>query len=171
MAFSRRDSKPRRFLSGLNAELESGRDLASAPQSRSSRGSDSGLKVLGSKPCLHPLIAAHQEAKLVVGFWLNPKDRGHTHHVLVFTIELPSNRLRLIRLPFPARRFRLLPSAICRDTVRKRRDRAQCHRRARREQSIPAFALFLAPCASNHSGNPMTRGARGRPKPPGRIRW
>mgnify|MGYP001085872753 CR=1 FL=1 len=39
-------------------------------------GQQEGVKVgytrLGTKPCLHPLLAVIEEAKLVVGFWLRP---------------------------------------------------------------------------------------------------
>jgi len=35
-------------------------------------GVQTGYTRLGTKPCLHPLLAVLEEAKLVVGFWLRP---------------------------------------------------------------------------------------------------
>jgi hypothetical protein len=69
-------------------------------------GHQEGVRVghtrVGLKPCLHPLLAVLEEAKLVVQFWLRP---GHAHcasNLIAFTLDLLDNlprhlRLRLIR--------------------------------------------------------------------------
>jgi hypothetical protein len=61
-----------------------------------------GYTRLGNKPCLHPLLAVLEEAKLVVGFWLRPGNTGCANNLIAFTLEvlhqLPSHiRLRLVR--------------------------------------------------------------------------
>jgi hypothetical protein len=69
-------------------------------------GHQEGVKVgytrLGTKPCLHPLLAVLEEAKLVVGFWLRPGNCACANNVVAFTLELLANlpkhiRLRLVR--------------------------------------------------------------------------
>ena len=69
-------------------------------------GHQEGVKVgytrLGTKPCLHPLLAVLEEAKLVVGFWLRPGNAGCANNVVAFTLDLLANfpkwiRLRLVR--------------------------------------------------------------------------
>lgn len=69
-------------------------------------GQQEGVKVgytrLGTKPCLHPLLAVLEEAKLVVGFWLRPGNCACCNNVVAFTLELLANipkhiRLRLVR--------------------------------------------------------------------------
>jgi Transposase DDE domain group 1 len=69
-------------------------------------GHQEGVKVghtrLGLKPCLHPLLAALSEVKLVVQFWLRPGNTHCSNNVVGFTQELLSNlprhlRLRLVR--------------------------------------------------------------------------
>ena len=61
-----------------------------------------GYTRMGVKPCLHPLLAVLEEAKLVVGFWLRPGNTACANNVVAFTLELLANlpkhiRLRLVR--------------------------------------------------------------------------
>ena len=56
-----------------------------------------GYTRLGIKPCLHPLLAVLEEAKLVVGFWLRPGNSACANNVVEFTRDL------LARLPHPLR--------------------------------------------------------------------
>jgi len=61
-----------------------------------------GYTRLGNKPCLHPLLAVLEEAKLVVSFWLRPGNSSCAHNIIAFTLELLGNlpahiRLRLVR--------------------------------------------------------------------------
>lgn len=65
-------------------------------------GVRTGYTRLGTKPCLHPLLAVLEEAKLVVGFWLRPGNASCANNVVAFTLELLANlpswiRLRLVR--------------------------------------------------------------------------
>jgi len=69
-------------------------------------GHQEGVKVgytrLGTKPCLHPLLAVLEEAKLVAGFWLRPGNASCANNVVAFTLDLldylPSFiRLRVVR--------------------------------------------------------------------------
>jgi hypothetical protein len=65
-------------------------------------GVATGYTRLGTKPCLHPLLAVLAEAKLVVGFWLRPGNAGCANNVVAFTLDLLANlpawiRLRLVR--------------------------------------------------------------------------
>lgn len=69
-------------------------------------GQQEGVKVgytrLGTKPCLHPLLAVLEEAKLVVGFWLRSGNCACCNNVVAFTLDLLANipkhiRLRLVR--------------------------------------------------------------------------
>jgi hypothetical protein len=69
-------------------------------------GHQEGVKVgytrLGTKPCLHPLLAVLEEAKLVAGFWLRPGNSSCASNVIAFTLDLlnylPSFiRLRVVR--------------------------------------------------------------------------
>jgi hypothetical protein len=57
-----------------------------------------GYTRMGNKPCLHPLLAVLEEAKLVVGFWLRPGNTSCAHNVVAFTLELLSNLPRHLRL-------------------------------------------------------------------------
>lgn len=57
-----------------------------------------GYTRLGNKPCLHPLLAVLEEAKLVVGFWLRPGNSSCANNVVAFTLELLGNLPRFIRL-------------------------------------------------------------------------
>ena len=52
----------------------------------------------GNKPCLHPLVAVLEEAKLVVGFWLRPGNTRSDNNVCAFTRELLWRLPRWIRL-------------------------------------------------------------------------
>jgi len=65
-------------------------------------GHQEGVKVgytrLGTKPCLHPLLAVLEEAKLVIGFWLRPGNASCANNVVAFTLELLANLPRWIRL-------------------------------------------------------------------------
>jgi len=47
-----------------------------------------GYTRLGTKPCLHPLIAVLEEAKLVAGFWLRPGNSSCANNVVAFMTEL-----------------------------------------------------------------------------------
>ena len=65
-------------------------------------GVKTGYTRLGTKPCLHPLIAVLEEAKLVAGFWLRPGNASCANNVVAFTLDLLANlpswiRLRLVR--------------------------------------------------------------------------
>ena len=57
-----------------------------------------GYTRMGYKPCLHPLLAVLEEAKLVVGFWLRPGNTSCAHNVLAFTLELMGNLPRHLRV-------------------------------------------------------------------------
>jgi hypothetical protein len=57
-----------------------------------------GFTRMGYKPCLHPLLAVIEEAKLVVGFWLRPGSTACANNVVAFTLELLGNLPRHIRL-------------------------------------------------------------------------
>jgi hypothetical protein len=65
-------------------------------------GVQTGYTRLGTKPCLHPLLAVLEEAKLVVGFWLRPGNASCANNVVAFTLDLLANlpawiHLRLVR--------------------------------------------------------------------------
>ena len=51
---------------------------------------DIGYTRLGTNPCLHPLIAVLEEAKLVAGFWLRPGNSSCANSVVAFMTELLS---------------------------------------------------------------------------------
>jgi hypothetical protein len=65
-------------------------------------GRQEGVKVgytrLGNKPCLHPLLAVLEEAKLVVNFWLRPGNSSCANNIIGFTLDLLTNLPRHIRL-------------------------------------------------------------------------
>lgn len=66
------------------------------------QGVEIGYTRLGTKPCLHPLLAVLEEPKLVANFWLRAGNSGCANNVVPFTLEvldsLPAQvRLRLIR--------------------------------------------------------------------------
>lgn len=54
-------------------------------------GVKTGYTRLGTKPCLHPLLAVLEEAKLVVGFWLRPGNTSCANNVVAFTLDLLAN--------------------------------------------------------------------------------
>ena len=65
-------------------------------------GVKTGYTRLGNKPCLHPLLAVLEEAKLVVGFWLRAGHASCASNVIAFTLDLLANlpahiRLRVVR--------------------------------------------------------------------------
>ena len=65
-------------------------------------GVEVGYTRLGTKPCLHPILAVLEEAKLVVGFWLRPGNSSCANNVVAFTLDLLGNlpkwiKLRIIR--------------------------------------------------------------------------
>ena len=65
-------------------------------------GVQTGYTRLGTKPCLHPLLAVLEEPKLVVGFWLRPGNASCANNVIAFSLDLLENmpcwiRLRLVR--------------------------------------------------------------------------
>jgi len=57
-----------------------------------------GYTRLGNKPCLHPLLAVLEEAKLVAGFWLRPGNSSCASNVAAFTLDLLANLPRHLRL-------------------------------------------------------------------------
>ncbi|MEI7732005.1 MAG: transposase [Verrucomicrobiota bacterium] len=65
-------------------------------------GVATGYTRLGSKPCLHPLLAVLEEAKVVVRFWLRSGNASCANNVVAFTLDLLANQpswihLRLVR--------------------------------------------------------------------------
>lgn len=61
-----------------------------------------GYTRLGTKPCLHPLVAVLEEPKLVANFWLRPGNASCANNVVGFTLDLLANlpswiRLRIVR--------------------------------------------------------------------------
>lgn len=57
-----------------------------------------GYTRLGIKPCLHPLLAVLEEAKLVVGFWLRPGNCNCSNNIIEFTRELLGLLPRYVRI-------------------------------------------------------------------------
>lgn len=61
-----------------------------------------GYTRMGTKPCLHPLLAVLSEVRLVANFWLRPGNTSCANNVVAFFQEVWANlpthvRLRLIR--------------------------------------------------------------------------
>ncbi|MGH7144067.1 MAG: IS1380 family transposase [Planctomycetota bacterium] len=61
-----------------------------------------GYTRLGTKPCLHPLLATFSEVRLVAGFWLRAGNSGCANNVEAFFLDLWSNlpshlRVRVVR--------------------------------------------------------------------------
>ena len=61
-----------------------------------------GYTRLGTKPCLHPLLAIFSEVRLVAGFWLRAGNSGCANNVEAFFLELWANlpshlRVRVVR--------------------------------------------------------------------------
>jgi hypothetical protein len=84
---------------GYALDLDSTRLL---PEDGHQEGVAVGYTRLGTKPCLHPLLAVLAEAKLVAGFWLRPGNSSCANNVVAFTLDLldylPSFiRLRVVR--------------------------------------------------------------------------
>ena len=61
-------------------------------------GVKTGYTRLGNKPCLHPLLAVLEEAKLVAGFWLRPGNASCASNVIAFTLDLLANLPRHLRV-------------------------------------------------------------------------
>lgn len=61
-------------------------------------GVEAGYTRRGTKPCLHPLLAVLEEAKLVVGFWLRPGNASCANNVVAFTLDLLGNLPKWIRI-------------------------------------------------------------------------
>jgi len=51
-------------------------------------GVKTGYTRVGLKPCLHPLLAVLEEAKLVAGFWLRPGNTHCANNIESFTLEV-----------------------------------------------------------------------------------
>jgi hypothetical protein len=65
-------------------------------------GVEVGYTRVGTKPCLHPLLAVLSEVRLVAGFWLRPGNSGCANNVVSFFLDLwhnlpPHVRLRVVR--------------------------------------------------------------------------
>jgi hypothetical protein len=61
-----------------------------------------GYTRLGTKPCLHPLLAIFSEVRLVAGFWLRAGNSGCANNVEAFFLDLWANlpshlRVRVVR--------------------------------------------------------------------------
>lgn len=61
-------------------------------------GVKTGYTRLGNKPCLHPLLAVLEEAKLGVGFWLRAGNASCASNLIAFTLDLLSHLPRHVRL-------------------------------------------------------------------------
>jgi hypothetical protein len=65
-------------------------------------GHQQGVKVgytrVGTKPCLHPLLAVLSEVRLVVSFWLRPGDSSCANNIQSFFLDLWENLPRHIQL-------------------------------------------------------------------------
>ena len=57
-----------------------------------------GYTRLGIKPCLHPLLAVLEAAKLVGGFWLRPGNASCANNVVAFTLDLIAHLPKWIRI-------------------------------------------------------------------------
>lgn len=51
-------------------------------------GVKTGYTRVGLKPCLHPLLAVLEEARLVAGFWLRPGNTSCANNIAAFTLEV-----------------------------------------------------------------------------------
>jgi len=65
-------------------------------------GVEVGYTRLGTKPCLHPLLAVLSEVRLVAAFWLRPGDSSCANNMQSFFLDLwdrlpPHIRLRVVR--------------------------------------------------------------------------
>jgi len=89
--------KPRK--EGFSLDLDSTRLLH---EDGHQEGVATGYTRLGIKPCLHPLLAVLEEAKLVAGFWLRPGNTACATNVIAFTLEVLSRlpkwlKIRVVR--------------------------------------------------------------------------
>jgi len=57
-----------------------------------------GYTRLGTKPCLHPLLAVLSEVRLVAGFWLRPGDSSCANNIQSFFLDVWENLPRHLRL-------------------------------------------------------------------------
>lgn len=94
-AMERLPSRP----GGYSLDLDSTRLLH---EDGHQEGVEVGYTRMGTKPCLHPLLAFLEEPKLVVGFWLRPGNSSCASNLSAFTLEVLHNlpkfiHLRLIR--------------------------------------------------------------------------
>lgn len=62
------------------------------------QGVEVGYTRMGTKPCLHPLLAVLGEVKLVVQFWLRPGNCSCSNNAVSFVLDLLNNRPAHIRL-------------------------------------------------------------------------
>jgi hypothetical protein len=83
------------YRGGYSLDLDSTRLLH---EDGHQEGVATGYTRMGNKPCLHPLLAVLEEAKLVVGFWLRPGNTSCANNIVAFTLELLNNLPRHIRL-------------------------------------------------------------------------
>jgi hypothetical protein len=65
-------------------------------------GVEVGYTRVGTKPCLHPLVAVLSEVRLVASFWLRPGNSSCANNVLSFFLDLWENlpghiQLRVVR--------------------------------------------------------------------------
>ncbi len=61
-------------------------------------GVEVGYTRVGTKPCLHPLLAVLSEVRLVAGFWLRAGNSGCANNVVAFFLDLWDNLPRHLRL-------------------------------------------------------------------------
>ena len=61
-------------------------------------GVKAGYTRVGTKPCLHPLLAVLSEARLVASFWLRPGDSSCANNIQSFFLDLWENLPRHIQL-------------------------------------------------------------------------
>lgn len=72
---------------GYSLDLDSSRLLH---EDGHQEGVLTGYTRLGTKPCLHPLLAVLEEAKVVANFWLRPGNASCANNVVAFTLHLGS---------------------------------------------------------------------------------
>jgi len=61
-------------------------------------GVEVGYTRVGTKPCLHPLLAVLSEVRLVAAFWLRPGNSGCANNAVSFFLDLWENLPRQVRL-------------------------------------------------------------------------
>jgi hypothetical protein len=57
-----------------------------------------GYTRLGTKPCLHPLLAIFSEVRLVAAFWLRPGNSSCANNIVAFFLDLWDNLPRHLRV-------------------------------------------------------------------------